>query len=27
MYGRIPPGQLAAIAGPYSDTLVSTINF
>jgi spore coat protein U-like protein len=27
MYGRIPPGQLGAIAGPYSDTLVSTINF
>ncbi len=27
MYGRIPPGQLAAVAGAYSDTLVSTINF
>jgi spore coat protein U-like protein len=27
MYGRIPPGQLSAIAGAYSDTLVSTINF
>ena len=27
MYGRIPPAQLAAIAGAYSDTLVSTINF
>ena len=27
MYGRIPPAQLAAVAGAYSDTLVSTINF
>jgi spore coat protein U-like protein len=27
MYGRIPPAQLSAIAGAYSDTLVSTINF
>jgi len=27
MYGRIPPGQLAAVAGGYNDTLVSTINF
>ena len=27
MYGRIPPAQLAAIAGGYNDTLVSTINF
>ena len=27
MYGRIPPGQLAATAGAYSDTLVSTVNF
>lgn len=27
MYGRIPPAQLAAVAGGYSDTLVSTINF
>ena len=27
MYGRIPPGQLSAPAGAYTDTLVSTINF
>jgi spore coat protein U-like protein len=27
MYGRIPPGQLGAIAGTYNDTLVSAINF
>jgi spore coat protein U-like protein len=27
MYGRIPPGQLEAVAGGYNDTLVSTINF
>ncbi len=27
MYGRIPPAQLAATAGTYNDTLVSTINF
>ncbi len=27
MYGRIPPDQLSAIAGTYSDTLVSTIIF
>jgi spore coat protein U-like protein len=27
MYGRIPAGQLQAISGSYSDTLVSTINF
>jgi spore coat protein U-like protein len=27
MYGRIPPAQLSAIAGNYTDTLVSTINF
>ena len=27
MYGRIPPAQLSAMAGAYTDTLVSTINF
>jgi spore coat protein U-like protein len=27
MYGRIPAAQLQAIAGSYSDTIVSTINF
>jgi spore coat protein U-like protein len=27
MYGRIPPAQLGATAGTYSDTLVSTVNF
>jgi spore coat protein U-like protein len=27
MYGRIPPAQLSASAGAYTDTLVSTINF
>jgi spore coat protein U-like protein len=27
MYGRIPPGQIQAISGTYTDTLVSTINF
>jgi spore coat protein U-like protein len=27
MYGRIPAAQLQAIAGSYSDTVVSTINF
>ncbi len=27
MYGRIPSAQLQAIAGSYSDTIVSTINF
>ena len=27
MYGRIPAAQLQAIAGNYSDTVVSTVNF
>jgi spore coat protein U-like protein len=27
MYGRIPAGQLQAISGAYTDTIISTINF
>jgi spore coat protein U-like protein len=27
MFGRIPPAQVQAIAGKYTDTIVSTVNF
>lgn len=27
VYGRVPAGQIDAISGPYTDTVVATINF